>query len=194
MNLKNEHNGMTNDVTNSNNRIKDLETRKDILNSQIEDLLKDKRVVDKSNMELADIISGKNVNDFTEAQKKKDAERAMRISKEQNVASLKRLGLDLMAKTTFEETNSKQKLDSKLKLEQDLLDLNEKMTKETQRMDDGRDELIRMRVKNSQLESQAEMLATESRTLDDGNRRMKAENDRLEKENEKFVTEITTTI
>lgn len=149
MNLKNEHNGMQNDVTNCNNRIKDLETRKDILNSQIEDLLKDKRVVDKLNMELSDIVQGKNLNDFVEAAKKKEAERAMRIGKEQNLASLKRHGLDLMAKTTFEENHSKTKLDEKLKLEQDLLDLNEKLEKETKVMDDGRDELIKLRVKNS---------------------------------------------
>lgn len=58
-----------------------------------------------------------------------------------------------MAKTTFEETHSKTKLDEKLKLDQDLLDLNEKLEKETKIMDDCRDELIKQRVKNSQLDS-----------------------------------------
>jgi len=66
MNLKNEHNGMFNDVSNSQNRIKDLKTRKEILNSQIADLLKDKRVVDKLHMELTDIVQGKNLNDYQE--------------------------------------------------------------------------------------------------------------------------------
>jgi len=60
----------------------------------------------------------------------------MRIGKEQNVNYLKRLGLDLMAKVTFEETHSKTKLDEKLKLEQDLLDLNEKKEKEIKLEDD----------------------------------------------------------
>ena len=49
-------------------------------------------------MELTDIVQGKNLNDFQEQSNKKDAERKMRIGKEQNLASLKRLGLDLMAK------------------------------------------------------------------------------------------------
>ena len=73
----------------------------------------------------------------------------MRISKEQNVNSLKRFGLDLMAKTTWEETHSKAKLDEKLKLDQDLLDLNEKLQKAYRDEEGKRDELIKLRVKNS---------------------------------------------
>ena len=117
MNLKNEHNGMQNDITNSQNRIKDLKTRKRIQNDQIADLLREKRIVDKLHLELSDIVNGRNLNDYEEARRRKEAERAMRISKEQNLASLKRLGLDYMAKTTFEENHSKTKLDEKLKLD-----------------------------------------------------------------------------
>jgi hypothetical protein len=64
MNLKNEHNGMKTDITVSTNRINDLETRKQILDSAILDLLKDKRVVDKKNMELTETISGRSVSEF----------------------------------------------------------------------------------------------------------------------------------
>lgn len=77
-------------------------------------------------LELSDAASGKNINDFVEAQRRKEAERRMRIGKEQNVNHLKRTGLDLMTRVTWEETNSKMQLDEKLKLDQDLLDLNEK--------------------------------------------------------------------
>jgi len=49
--------------------------------------------------------------------RRKEAERKMRIGKEQNVNSLKRYGLDLMSKITWEETHSKSKLDEKLKLD-----------------------------------------------------------------------------
>jgi hypothetical protein len=54
-----------------------------------------------------------------------------------------------MSKTTFEETHSKSKLDEKLKLDQELIDTNDRLNKETQQEADLRDELIRMRVKNS---------------------------------------------
>jgi hypothetical protein len=45
------------------NRIKDLQTRREILNQALEDILRDKRKVDKYNMELQDKISGRNVTD-----------------------------------------------------------------------------------------------------------------------------------
>ena len=57
----------------------------------------------------------------------------MRIGKEQNVAGLKRLGSKLMDGTTWEETRSKDTLDRKLKLEQDLLDKKEDLDKEIAR-------------------------------------------------------------
>ena len=66
-----------------------------------------------------------------------------------------------MSKMTWEETNSKIKLDEKLKLDQDLLDLNEKQAKASEDEDRNREELIRMRVKNSQLDSQKIMLDKE---------------------------------
>ena len=55
---------MKTDITVSTNRIQDLQTRKDILDMTILDLLKDKRVVDKKNMELTETISGRSVSEF----------------------------------------------------------------------------------------------------------------------------------
>ena len=64
MNLKNEHNGMKTDITVSTNRINDLQTRKEILDMTILDLLKEKRIVDKHNMELTETISGRGISEF----------------------------------------------------------------------------------------------------------------------------------
>ena len=58
-----------------------------------------------------------------------------------------------MDKTSWEETRSKDTLDRKLKLEQGLLDKKEDLQKETNRQDTNREELIKLRVKNSQLDS-----------------------------------------
>ena len=63
MNLNQDHNKIKNDITLAKNRITELETTKKILYDAINDLLKDKRVIDKHNMELEDKISGKNVTD-----------------------------------------------------------------------------------------------------------------------------------
>ena len=63
MNLKQDHNKIQTDITVAENRIKDLETRREILNSAILDILKDKRKIDKYNMELVDKIQGRNVTE-----------------------------------------------------------------------------------------------------------------------------------
>ena len=76
-------------------------------------------------MELEDKISGRNVTDEMTKRKHKNEERKMRIKYEQSVAYLKQCGVNLMEKINFEEQKSKDVLDEKLKLEQELLDLKE---------------------------------------------------------------------
>jgi hypothetical protein len=63
MNLKQDQNKLKTDITVAENRIKDLETRREMLYAAIEDILRDKRRVDKYNMELEDKISGRNVTE-----------------------------------------------------------------------------------------------------------------------------------
>ena len=46
-NLKQDHNKIKTDITVAENRIKDLQTRREILNQALEDILRDKRKVDK---------------------------------------------------------------------------------------------------------------------------------------------------
>lgn len=89
MNLKQDHNKIMTDITVAENRIKDLQTRQEILNTAIADILKDKRRIDKYNMELEDKISGKNVTDEMTKKKHKDEERKMRIKYEHSVNYLK---------------------------------------------------------------------------------------------------------
>ena len=63
MNLQNDHTKIKNDITVAANRIQDLQTRRDMLDKAIQEALKEKRRVDKHNMELELKISGKNVTD-----------------------------------------------------------------------------------------------------------------------------------
>lgn len=63
MNLKQDQNKLKTDITVAENRIKDLETRREMLYAAIEDILRDKRRVDKYNMELEDKISGRDVTE-----------------------------------------------------------------------------------------------------------------------------------
>ena len=140
---------MVTDITVAENRIKDLQTRQEILNSSIQDILTDKRKIDKYNMELEDKISGRNVTDDMQKQKHKDEERKMRIKYERNVSSLKSQGVIMMEKIANEESKSKDVLDEKLKLEQEMLDLKEDLAKVEDTHSTNREELIKLRVKNS---------------------------------------------
>ena len=111
------------------NRIKDLETRREILNATIFEILRDKRRIDKYNMELIDKISGRNVTEEMTKKRHKNEERKMRIKYEKSVDNLKINGVIMMEKTSDEENKSKDVLDQKLKLDQQLLDLKEDLQK-----------------------------------------------------------------
>lgn len=194
MNLKQDHNKIMTDITVAENRIKDLTTRQEILNSSIMDILKDKRKIDKYNMELEDKISGRNVTDDMQKMKHKEEERKMRIKYEKNVASLKSQGVILMEKIANEEAKSKDVLDEKLKLEQELLDLKEDLGKLTDQHAHNRDELIKLRVKNSTLDSQNALLADEEKQLKEDNEKLLADNAAMEKENADLKNKIAMTI
>jgi hypothetical protein len=79
MNLQNDHTKIKNDITVAENRIIDLKTRRDMLDAAIMEALKEKRKVDKLNMELEEKISGRNVTEAMQKQRHKNEERKMRI-------------------------------------------------------------------------------------------------------------------
>ena len=194
MNLKQDHNKMKTDITVAENRIKDLNTRQEILNASILDILKDKRKIDKYNMELEEKIAGRNVTDEMQKKRHKDEERKMRIKYEKNVAYLKSLGVIMMEKISNEESMSKDVLDEKLKQEQELIDLKEELAKLTEKHSHNREELIKQRVKNSQLDSQRRTLDEEEQHLTLENQRLIEENEAMEKENLELKQKIQQTI
>lgn len=132
-----------------------------MLYAAIEDILRDKRRVDKYNMELEDKISGRNVTEEMTKRKQKNAERRQRIKLQKNLDNLRQMGVILMDKTSNEESKSKEVLDEKLKLEQELNDLREDLQIRGKKMQLNRDDLIKLRVLNSQLDSQTAMLTVE---------------------------------
>lgn len=183
MSLKQDHNKIKNDITLANNRIKELETTREILNQAIQDILKDKRKIDKYNMELEDKISGRNVTDLQTKQNYKNEERKMRIKYEKSLDTLKKTGVNLVDKGGDEETHSKEVLDEKLKLEQDLLDLNEELNVMSSKQQDNRENLVKYRVKNSQLDTQLQMLQIEEDQLTEQNKKLLEDNELLTNDN-----------
>ena len=145
-------------------------------------------------MELEDKISGRNVTDEMTKKKHKNEERKMRIKYEHSVNYLKSQGEILMDKISFEETKSKDVLDEKLKLEQELIDMKEDMAKEFEKDHENRENLIKLRVKNSQLETQDLDQIEEEKTLVKENEELLQENTDAEKLNIDLKRKITETI
>ena len=77
----------------------------------------------------------------------------MIIKYQNNLDNLKRNGVMLMEKTADEEAKSKDLLDQKLKMEQDKLDTEDELKKATDLQAQNREDIIKQRVKNSQLDS-----------------------------------------
>lgn len=194
MGFKADHNKVDTDITVADNRIKDLKNRRELLHQSIADILTDKRKIDKYNMELEDKISGRNVTEESSKMKHKLEERKMRIKYEKNLDNLRIIGVNLMEKTTDEESKSKDVLDQKLKLEQQLVDLKESLSKLTDQHLANREELIKLRVKNSQLDSQQKSLNEEGADLKVRNTKLTEENTELEKENNDLKAKIASTI
>ncbi len=67
----------------------------------------------------------------------------MRINKEKHLDNLKRQGVMLMEKTADEETKSKDILDKKLKMEQELIDTKDELMKLTDLQQTNREEMIK---------------------------------------------------
>lgn len=99
-----------------------------------------------------------------------------------------------MEKINFEEQKSKDVLDEKLKKEQELLDLKEDLQVKLDAETENRDNLIKLRVKNSQLESQDADLIEEEKQLLKENQELLEENKNAEEENAKLKKKITETI
>ena len=153
MNLGNDHNKIKTDIAVAENRIKDLETRSQILHASIADILKDKRKIDKYHMEIEDKLLGKNISEEQTKLKAKNEERRMRIGYQFRVDRLKSDYLVLYEKTADEEQKSKDVLEQKLKDEQELLDTQEDLKKIEKSNEENRMELIKARTKNSQLDT-----------------------------------------
>ena len=99
-----------------------------------------------------------------------------------------------MEKIANEEQKSKDVLDEKLKLEQELVDLKEDLAKLTDTHAINREELIKLRVKNSQLDTQTALLTEEDAQLSQDNQKLQDENAKLEKDNAELKHKISMTI
>lgn len=98
---------------------------------------------------------------------------------------------DILAeKTGDEEQKSRDILKEKLDLQEELIIINQELKEEQDKQAFNREELIRQRVKDSQLDSQAVMLKIESEQLDKDNTNLLEDNAVMEAKNAKLDKQV----
>ena len=98
---------------------------------------------------------------------------------------------DILAeKTGDEEQKSRDILKEKLDLQEELIIINQELKEEQDKQAFNREELIRQRVKDSQLDSQAVMLKIESEQLDKDNTNLLEDNAVIEAKNAKLDKQV----
>ena len=191
---KQTHTKIETDVKVAESRIIDLESRRSMLLDQVHDLLRQKRKVDKRHYELEESISGRNVTDEDQKARYKEEERKQRIKNEETLRNHSERFKQLDKALKDEETLSKKYLEEKQKIEQEHTDLDEKLKERTDKMEFNRDEIIKARVKHSQLIKQQEMLDQEEKDLEKKNAELLRNNEDLEKENDGLKKQIALTV
>ena len=174
---------MCTDLTVAENRIKDLNSRKEILMESIKDILTDKREIDKEAMRLDDEISGRNLTEDDNKKKYKHEERKMRIKLEKSIVNMKQRSEVMFKKTGDEEDVSKKLLDKKLDMDRELLELTENLEVLTETAKNQREDLIKLKVRKSELESRKQLLDLEDKQLLESNAKLLLDNTALEKDN-----------
>ncbi len=115
MQLKQDSNKIHIDISIAESRIKDLQGLKEMTLSQIQDIITEKRKVDKENLEIENKISGRGISEAEQKQRLFDAEREQ-IKKIQNSLKFqKETANNVMERLKEEETKAKDMLDEKIK-------------------------------------------------------------------------------
>ena len=133
--LRQESNKVNIDISIAESRIKDLEGLKDMTYMQIKDILQDKRKVDKQNQEFEVKIQKESKGIGTDGEskeKQQDAEREQIKKVSNSLKFQKEQATSLMDRLKEEETKGKDMLDEKIKIQQELSQLQEDLAEAKQ--------------------------------------------------------------
>lgn len=194
MQLNQEKNKVNIDISIAESRIKDLQGLKDLTLSQIEDILSEKRKMDKENADIDQKVQGKGLTETDLKLKQIDAEREM-IKKIQNsLKNHKENANYAMDRLKDEETKAKDMLDEKIKQQQILNQVNEDLADGRALAAKNREEIIKLQIKLSTLITQDEKLQKELNSLTEENTFYIKKNSDFEKDNTKLQKEIHATL
>ena len=178
------------DISMADSRIKDLEVQKKMTESQIEEILTEKRAVDKENLELEDKIQGRGVTDADQKAKHFEAEREMTMKLHHSLQAQRETAEIMLEQLKEEEKKCKVMLDMKITAEQ-TMELREEDAKEmSAKKIANKEDIIKQQLRLSQLKSQKKRLTEEKEVLTRDNAAVIKENEKYEETNEKLQKEI----
>ena len=184
MQARQEANLVEIDISIAESRIKDLENQKMMSNTQIEEILSEKRRTDKENLELEYKIQGRGVTDADQKAKHFEAEREMTMKLHHQLQAQRNQAEIMLEQLKEEEKKCKDMLDLKITAEQ-TMELAEEDAKEMKaRRVANKEDIIRQQLRLSQLKSQKKRLAAESEELTVDNANVIKENEKCETDNE----------
>lgn len=191
MTARQEHSMIGIDVNVSDSRIKDLDNQKKMLEKNILEVLKDKRALDKENLELEYKKSGKGETevDSRKKQSELEIEQAMKLKLSNEV--MKEQSEILNSLLSDEEKKAKDLLDQKITVDQQMESATEEFEKKSTERKNLRQELLEKRLRLSMLQSANRQMTEEDKELTQFNTEMKAVNDKLEKENDALEKEVS---
>lgn len=115
--LRQKHTKIHTDISIIDSKIKDLESQNQNVNKDIEDILIEKRKVDKDNEELEMKLAGRGMTEAEAKMKQFDAEREQKLKYKNSVTFNTEINEHLMERLKDEENKGKDMLDLKIKLD-----------------------------------------------------------------------------
>ena len=174
------------DISIAESRIKDLENQKLMSNSQIEEILTEKRRVDKENLDIEFKIQGRGVTEADQKAKYFEAEREMKMKLQHQLQNQRDTADIMLEQLRTEEVKCKDMLDLKITADQ-TLELTQEDAKEMHaRRVANKEDIIKQQLRLSQLKSQKKRLQEESEELTVSNAAVIKENEKVEAENERL--------
>lgn len=197
-NERNNHyqarNKLTTDLKVATSRIDDLKARRDILMDTLYEFMQEKRRLEKENMENDDKLTGRNLTELDAKEKYAEEEQKMYIGLKENHFNMKLNGNAIHGCMTEEENRGRELLEWKLDKEKEYLDLTEHLEKLKETAKKQREQVIKLRVQKSELETADKFLNEENKETDEKVALLEKDNEETVAQNDEMKAKIHATI
>jgi chromosome segregation ATPase len=174
------------DISIAESRIKDLKGQQEVASQQIKEILTDKRKVDKENMELEHKLQGRGVTEADQKRLQFEAEREQITRLNLSIQFKNEQAEKMMEQLKAEEALARGELDAKINFEQEMEQLTEDADIAEKKRAENREELLRLQIKYSQLQTANAKHKDELERVSAANEKLVKENRELDEKNTKL--------